>query len=1195
MGWFRRSLRMGPLRLNLSPSGVGLSAGIRGARVSVGPRGTYVTLSAGGFQYRRKVDDAPDGVTAPSRGGVPGGAPGWAPPGPGWAGPPQGAIVTASVEALQAVSPDNAAAEIQACAGRADLFKVYWISSLVVLFLMLFGSGWAALVLALALAGGGAWVYRWNAERRTARFIYDVDDPAAMERLAHACAIGESLSRCATLWHVHHATATGDAKRNAGATTLIRRTPVRCSDAPFPNVETNVGAYSVVVGPQKLLFLPDRLIVREGDRVGAVPYEHLSASGAPITFVEAGPVPPDGQVIDHTWRYVNKSGGPDMRFNNNVQIPVLRYGEVIVQSPHGIQIVFQTSNLQTAMQAAYAVNQLSARARQSWAPTVAPPASGRRVSRTVAMETAPAAASIPASPAPPPAPPVAFAYGPPPATPSYSPDPVPTAPRSQRVVAFPAPPQSLPVQAAPPPVQSLPVQSPPLPAPPSAWTPPAPSQGPYVPPVGGAPPPSAWRAAPPQAASPRIARWLEPGRPVEVAGYSLPGGMLYVGEGLSPVRELRDVEPALIQPGLPVDRLAPNRTGEGMPYWPSYSSISPRDRAAYLEWLAGGRQAPNAYVGHVFLFFYGLERRALADARHMPVLPEERLAIRSEVERLLGIYGDNSSFRGYATEFLGAMWMGSDVRLYEHLPPPSSPSRGDLPLLLRLGLGQIARDGRPVPADWALSWTLCDPTVSLPTAVRRCLEETRALFRVRYRQAFGDGFMITRPSSRDLTASYRPASASFGGELTLTAPGVPDVTARRRPAEKFLEVLQACAGELDAFSRWIGKNPDRRETLAAAALLPAEILDEHQGSEVKLLCQRVEQQLTGRDTALVKTTFLSSADPVKADWVLLAQLLQKKRFGLEPDVRFGAELPKPGGQVVLFRLPADAPSVATEHYTGASLLVQLAVGMAAADGHISDAEQRQIDSLVTTMDTLSPAERARLLGRAHLLAAEPPTLTRLKKRLSALDSKARNNVADMLVAMAGADGRIDPAELKMLAKIFPLLGFDASDAYRRIHAFAGSTASVTPEPITVRGASPAGGVPIPAAAKAPEAGVVLDMRAVQAKLAESAQVAALLGSIFAEEEPVPSTAAPGRAVDSPPDVAPVKNLDARHSAFVRALAGKPSWTRGELEKLAGGLGLLPDGAVEVVNEAAFDACGGAVAEGDDPVLIDGDIMKELLT
>jgi DNA polymerase-3 subunit epsilon len=47
MGWyFRKSLRAGPVRVNVSKSGIGVSAGVPGARVGVGPRGPYV---AGGL------------------------------------------------------------------------------------------------------------------------------------------------------------------------------------------------------------------------------------------------------------------------------------------------------------------------------------------------------------------------------------------------------------------------------------------------------------------------------------------------------------------------------------------------------------------------------------------------------------------------------------------------------------------------------------------------------------------------------------------------------------------------------------------------------------------------------------------------------------------------------------------------------------------------------------------------------------------------------------------------------------------------------------------------------------------------------------------------------------------------------------------------------------------------------------------
>ncbi len=50
MGWqFRKSINLGKgFRLNISKSGVGLSGGVKGARVSVGPRGVRRTFSIPG-------------------------------------------------------------------------------------------------------------------------------------------------------------------------------------------------------------------------------------------------------------------------------------------------------------------------------------------------------------------------------------------------------------------------------------------------------------------------------------------------------------------------------------------------------------------------------------------------------------------------------------------------------------------------------------------------------------------------------------------------------------------------------------------------------------------------------------------------------------------------------------------------------------------------------------------------------------------------------------------------------------------------------------------------------------------------------------------------------------------------------------------------------------------------------------------
>ena len=56
MGWsFRKSINLGPIRLNLSKSGVGFSTGVRGFRVSTGPRGTRLNAGVGPLRYTKTL------------------------------------------------------------------------------------------------------------------------------------------------------------------------------------------------------------------------------------------------------------------------------------------------------------------------------------------------------------------------------------------------------------------------------------------------------------------------------------------------------------------------------------------------------------------------------------------------------------------------------------------------------------------------------------------------------------------------------------------------------------------------------------------------------------------------------------------------------------------------------------------------------------------------------------------------------------------------------------------------------------------------------------------------------------------------------------------------------------------------------------------------------------------------------------
>ena len=76
--------------------------------------------------------------------------------------------------------------------------------------------------------------------------------------------------------------------------------------------------------------------------------------------------------------------------------------------------------------------------------------------------------------------------------------------------------------------------------------------------------------------------------------------------------------------------------------------------------------------------------------------------------------------------------------------------------------------------------------------------------------------------------------------------------------------------------------------------------------------------------------------------------------------------------------------------------------------------------------------------------------------------------------------------------------------------------------------------------------------------------------------------------------AAVAGLDGAHSRLLRLLAGRDTWTRAELEQRCADLKLLPDGAIDRLNEAAYDTAGDPLVEGEDPLDINTEVAQEML-
>lgn len=85
--------------------------------------------------------------------------------------------------------------------------------------------------------------------------------------------------------------------------------------------------------------------------------------------------------------------------------------------------------------------------------------------------------------------------------------------------------------------------------------------------------------------------------------------------------------------------------------------------------------------------------------------------------------------------------------------------------------------------------------------------------------------MVVKPNKARLRLDYTPASPSLRG-IRLPVPDLPDPGALKGPVQKLMAIADICTGELDAYSRYLGRKGTSANDTAAILLLPSEIVNE---------------------------------------------------------------------------------------------------------------------------------------------------------------------------------------------------------------------------------------------------------------------------------------------------------------------------------------------------------------------------------
>lgn len=373
--FFRKSEDVGGIRPNLSPSGVSVSAGVKGGRVSTGPRGSYITVGSHGVHYRQRIGH-PYGISPSDSNHLVDKSLG------------EEQIAALDTEALTDENAADLLGRINATIHTSQEWpEMRWRSGCTILFgfavavalcwagTVPFAGVWpiagsgsisillvltalcatATMVMAVITARMAPAVQKNDVQKRIFPLSYNIEAGGATRWQAMNDALS-ILAGGSRVWQITGVEPTSDWRRNAGSSELDARRMVQVSRAVPPFLKANTQPFCLDFGSgnQQLFFLPDRLYICNPDPgkdtviYQAVEYEALSWESGTINFTETTGLPADTTVLGHIWAYVNKDGSPDRRFRDNYEVPICQYGTVTLHSSQGLNLLLHTSSAAVA-------------------------------------------------------------------------------------------------------------------------------------------------------------------------------------------------------------------------------------------------------------------------------------------------------------------------------------------------------------------------------------------------------------------------------------------------------------------------------------------------------------------------------------------------------------------------------------------------------------------------------------------------------------------------------------------------------------------------------------------------------------------------------------------------------------------------------------------------------------------------------
>ena len=151
------------------------------------------------------------------------------------------------------------------------------------------------------------------------------------ESYALFCQAFNTLKTSECVWKIETEEVNNQAKSRAR--TLVTRSIVHLSSGFYKGLDipSQVPVFPIT-SFRKIYFYPRFIIVTDfPSGFDVIPLSKVSIRYSQTRFHEESGIPSDAILVGSTYKYVNKSGDPDLRFSNNPKISIALYGELLIK------------------------------------------------------------------------------------------------------------------------------------------------------------------------------------------------------------------------------------------------------------------------------------------------------------------------------------------------------------------------------------------------------------------------------------------------------------------------------------------------------------------------------------------------------------------------------------------------------------------------------------------------------------------------------------------------------------------------------------------------------------------------------------------------------------------------------------------------------------------------------------------------